>query len=424
MERKRQEKKAFEFRLDEHGNFVPVSNEELTGDDKERQASLEARINRQTEVAVEVKETIGNILSKGKLEDLPDEELQKILISADIPSEIKATFKNLKMMQEVKDRNLEDYITFARYNPDTDIFLGPTNIIIENRFNYDVNPEEMTEEQRELYEFDCDNEDDLEDDFILLANEGVLPINLSNQKNVQIVSQKEEQLEGDKEEKFNEILKEYSEEKPQFSNKDFFADPEFILAAKEMRGVEKEDDEEEEEEEEMEEYDEDGNLVETKPKKEKQCEPIEITEEQINEIAQFTDKVNEEEIHFEPEEEKKVLADITCVEHSYKAFMPKVVKYTKEAKQESKVVKKDSSVEENKQTGLISEEEKRALFIKPIDKEANKLRKKQLKQQKKEVLGMKKELKEMFSKEKKSQQHNIAKANEGGRFGQSVKDIL
>lgn len=169
------------------------------------------------------KKELNNYLKNEKKQVI---EAEEITIDTNIPvnskelddNKIDQIFKNARIKADVVeyneyglkktiDRELLQFVTNKEFREGVDIFIPAPNMemIQQNRFDIDIKPEEMDEDYKEVYDaLKSDDDEDcekiqeeveglqiervikggeLEDDFVILANEGELPIDLETGKN-------------------------------------------------------------------------------------------------------------------------------------------------------------------------------------------------------------------------------------------------
>jgi len=135
--------------------------------------------------------------------DLDDNKIDKIFKTAKIKADV--VEYNEYGLKKTIDSEVLQYVTNREFREGVDIFIPAPNManIQENRFDIDINPEDMDDEYKEVYdalrsddEEDCQKikeevegvlfekvikGDELEDDFVMLANDGQLPVELLNE---------------------------------------------------------------------------------------------------------------------------------------------------------------------------------------------------------------------------------------------------
>jgi hypothetical protein len=114
---------------------------------------------------------------------LDEKNIDEILKSAKISAEI--TEYNKYGLRKDIDPEVLDYVTDKEFVEGVDIFIPASGKfeIEQNRFDIDIPPEKMDENYKEVYEAlqneeEGDVYEELEDNFVLLANDGVAPIEL------------------------------------------------------------------------------------------------------------------------------------------------------------------------------------------------------------------------------------------------------
>jgi hypothetical protein len=119
--------------------------------------------------------------------DLEDDKLDLILKHAKINADI-VEYNEYGLKKDI-DPEILEYVTNKEFREGVDIFIpAPGSVFLEDkRFDIDIQPEDMNEEYKEMYDElmkdEIDEEKvkgDIEDDFILMANEGRLPIELQD----------------------------------------------------------------------------------------------------------------------------------------------------------------------------------------------------------------------------------------------------
>jgi len=143
-----------------------------------------------------VKLTLKELLSSGNKElllNIDDKTLDMLIKNSNAKIDAEIIHYNEYGLKNSVDPEVLEYVTDKKFREGVDLFIPAPNyheIMEQNRVDIDINPEEMNAEYKEVYEalvnnnqkFDDEGEDGdnsfLEDDFILLANEGKLPIEL------------------------------------------------------------------------------------------------------------------------------------------------------------------------------------------------------------------------------------------------------
>lgn len=135
--------------------------------------------------------TLKELLSssnKEKLLEIDDKTLDLLIKKSNAKINAEMIHYNEYGLKSSVDPEVLEYVTDKRFREGVDLFIPAPNyaeVMQQNRVDCDINPEEMTEDYKEVYDA-LNNEDYaseaedavLEDDFILLANEGKLPIEL------------------------------------------------------------------------------------------------------------------------------------------------------------------------------------------------------------------------------------------------------
>jgi hypothetical protein len=152
-------------------------------------------------------------------EVLDDRKLDQIFKKAKINAKV-TEYNEFGLPKDINPEVLK-YVTNKEFVEGVDIFIpapGYNEMIQENRFDIDIKPEEMNEEYKEVYDaMKSDNEEGaeeggLEDDFILLANEGEKPIQIEKDEVV---------LTEYKKEKYVPSYKYITKEEKEFLDKQF-----------------------------------------------------------------------------------------------------------------------------------------------------------------------------------------------------------
>lgn len=129
---------------------------------------------------------------KEKLLDIDDKTLDMIIkkSKAKINAEIQE-YNEYGLKKNINPEVLE-YVTDKKFREGIDLFIPAPNyeqVMQQNRVDIDINPDEMNEDYKEVYEAlnkeESGDEGGLEDDFILLANDGKLPIEILENENMQ-----------------------------------------------------------------------------------------------------------------------------------------------------------------------------------------------------------------------------------------------
>lgn len=124
-------------------------------------------------------------LQSGKKDELDEKKIDELLKRAKISAEI-TEYNKFGLRKDI-DPEVLKYVTDKEFVEGVDIFIpAPMGTQIEgNRFDIDIPVEQMNDDYKEV--FDAMKSDDeafegeLEDDIVLLANEGVLPIEIGHQ---------------------------------------------------------------------------------------------------------------------------------------------------------------------------------------------------------------------------------------------------
>jgi hypothetical protein len=376
---------------------------------------------------VPVEEIIETDLAKLDIYNLDDKNIDQIFKR----SKIDAKFVEYNEFGlQTSDPEVLQYVTKKEFVEGVDIFIPAPNMTYENRYDIDIQPEDMDEEYKAVYDAmrsDDEGGEELEDNFILLANEGEAPVKIDNTKREEeiVVTQtkptnnepsykfitKEEKEYLDK--KFNSTYDKYyknnDEPKINYASKQVFQD-----AISELTG--KKDEEEFEEYEEFEDFEdeeeleqEDGEfknnlIVEKKeekqfPKKKKDfgdnvhqdIDKITHDKQDIEktiELYENQPQVNEEDEEGYPEYYVNKKLDITSATGTH-GNIPKTIAYDKPFKPKKAHKEEDKTITvtvANKPIDITNEE-----------KDEKKLRKKLLKEEKREKRVEKKNLKKAFT---------------------------
>lgn len=125
--------------------------------------------------------------NKEKLLEIDDKTLDLLIKKSKAKIDAEMIEYNEFGLRSNVDPEVLEYVTDKKFREGVDLFIPAPNfaeVFEQNRIDIDINPEEMNEDYKEVYEAlnneEAENETNgvLEDDFILLANEGKLPIEL------------------------------------------------------------------------------------------------------------------------------------------------------------------------------------------------------------------------------------------------------
>lgn len=162
-------------------------------------------------------------------QELDDKKIDKLLEKAKIQAEI-VEYNEFGLRKDINPEVLE-YVTNREFREGVDIFIPAANydeLVKKDNFDIDIDPNDMNADYKEVYDAlnnDEDEGDELEDDFVLLANEGKIPIEMikESKKDEIVISElskkqpsykyitKEEQEMLNKQ--FSSTFKEYTDDK-------------------------------------------------------------------------------------------------------------------------------------------------------------------------------------------------------------------
>jgi hypothetical protein len=172
---------------------------------------------------------LGQLLDKLHLNDMKDahSDLTKGAVKdSDSGAKVEPVEEDIDTFKPVVDKTHENNLnkkTNKQYVEEegVNLFIPATNflegILQENRYDIDIKPEEMNEDYKEVYEaMKSDNEEnqELEDDFILLANEGLKPV-VNEKDNDEVI------LAEFKKEQYKPSFKHITKEEKEFLDKQF-----------------------------------------------------------------------------------------------------------------------------------------------------------------------------------------------------------
>lgn len=117
------------------------------------------------------------------INNLDDKKVDELLKRSKIDAKF-VEYNEFGLPTDVHPEVLE-YVTNKEFVEGVDVYIPAPNMTYENRFDIDIPVEEMDDEYKEVYNAlnaDDDDGDELEDDFIFLANEGEAPVKIDDTK--------------------------------------------------------------------------------------------------------------------------------------------------------------------------------------------------------------------------------------------------
>jgi len=166
IEKKQEEKKV----------VINLVNNKVYEFDKNEKNPKIVEINSKNETKTELK-----IESKEELITLDDKKIDEIFKRVKLPSDVKMVEYNSYGLPKNLDPEIYNYITNKEFKEGVDEFIPASRIIPVNNYDIDIKPEEMDEEHKDLFdaiEQKYEGYEELEDNFVMLANEGKIPINV------------------------------------------------------------------------------------------------------------------------------------------------------------------------------------------------------------------------------------------------------
>jgi len=180
----------------------------------------------------EEKGTVNDIVQKTNLnqEDLmglDDNKIEELFKRVKLDEKVKiADYNELGIRKENINDEVLKYITNKEFKEGIDEFI-PSRVIPANVYDIDIKPEEMDQEHKDLFdaiEEKYEGYEEIEDNFILMANDGKLPI-IIDENNKESETKIENVLEDEvvliNENKEKKKMKHITEEEREFLNKKF-----------------------------------------------------------------------------------------------------------------------------------------------------------------------------------------------------------
>ena len=168
-------------------NIKKEKKKENNKEDKKEEKKIQFKPNKKvTETPVSTL-TLKELLegNKDKLLDIDDKTLDLLIKKSKLKIDANLVEYNEYGLKKGINPEILEYVTDKKFREGLDIFIPAPNFIEslqQNRVDCDIDPNEMNPDYKEVYDAlnseGEENDGGLEDDFILLANEGKLPIDL------------------------------------------------------------------------------------------------------------------------------------------------------------------------------------------------------------------------------------------------------
>ena len=133
--------------------------------------------------------------SEEEIINLDDKKIDEIFRRVKLPSDIKTIEYNEFGLPKNIDPEVLKYITNKEFKEGVDEFIPATKVIQTNNYDIDIKPEDMDDEHKELFdaiERKYEGYEEIEDNFIMIANAGKLPINLLDPASIKEIEKKNE----------------------------------------------------------------------------------------------------------------------------------------------------------------------------------------------------------------------------------------
>jgi len=206
--------------------MIKINTQEDDGSDEEEIIDTSFKPKIQNKLKTNVSSTINKTKPKQteSIDQMSDKKIDELLQNAKISANI-VEYNEYGLKKKDLNPEILEYVTKKEFQPGVDIFIpapGYENIQYENQYDIDIKPEDMNEEYKEVFEAlgsDKDEGEELEDDFVMLANEGQLPIELLN--NAPINNSKNEMVLAKTRTKEEPAFKYITKEEKEFLDKQF-----------------------------------------------------------------------------------------------------------------------------------------------------------------------------------------------------------